>query len=306
VTSPVSEKNYLIVLAGPTASGKTATAVKLAQHFNTVVVSADSRQCYKEMKIGTAVPSSTELKAVKHYFIQNRSIHQAYDVATYEQDVLALLDKLFVQHRVVLLSGGSGLFIDAVCHGIDNIPETDEKVRTRVQNIYDTAGLAGLQQHLQRLDPKYYEIVDKRNPRRLQRALEVCLQTGKTFTFYRKRQTQARNFEVIWLALEVDRTELINRINMRVEQMMANGLLEEARKLYSFKHLNALQTVGYQEFFDYFDHRCSMEEAIENVKTNTRRYAKRQMTWFRKNKSYSWFKPTEIEAMIGKIENSML
>lgn len=295
----------MVVLAGPTASGKTAAAIKLAQHFNTVVFSADSRQCYKEMNIGTAVPSRAELKAIKHYFVQNRSVNEPYDVASYEEDVLALLDKLFVQHRVVLLSGGSGLFIDAVCHGIDNIPETSMDTRARVQNIYDTEGLAGLQKSLQQLDPGYYEIVDKSNPRRLQRALEVCLQTGKTFTFYRKRQTRARNFEVIWLALEVDRTELINRINLRVEQMMANGLLEEARKLHPLKHLNALKTVGYQELFDFFDRKCSMEEAVEYIKTNTRRYAKRQMTWFRKNKSYSWFKPTDTEGMLAKIENDM-
>jgi tRNA dimethylallyltransferase len=305
VTSLISEKKYLVVLAGPTASGKTAAAIELAQHFNTVVVSADSRQCYKEMNIGTAVPSRAELKAIKHYFVQNRSVNEPYDVASYEQDVLAWLDKLFVQHRVVLLSGGSGLFIDAVCHGIDNIPETSMDTRARVQNIYDTEGLAGLQKSLQQLDPGYYEIVDKHNPRRLQRALEVCLQTGKTFTYYRKRQTHARNFEVIWLALEVDRTELINRINLRVEQMMANGLLEEARKLHPLKHLNALKTVGYQELFDYFDRKCSMEEAVEDIKTNTRRYAKRQMTWFRKNKSYNWFKSTDIEGMLAKIENSM-
>lgn len=306
MTTPVQEKKYLIVLAGPTASGKTAAAIKLAQHFNTVVVSADSRQCYKEMHIGTAVPSQDELKAVKQYFIQNRSVHQTYDVATYEQDVLALLDQLFVEQRLVLLSGGSGLFIDAVCHGIDNIPETSEETRLKVQSIYDTNGLTGLQQHLQKLDPKYYDVVDKRNPRRLQRALEVCLQTGKTFSFYRKRQTRARNFEVVWLALEVDRTELINRINLRVEQMMANGLLEEARKLHPHKNLNALKTVGYQELFDYFDGKSSLEEGIEAIKVNTRRYAKRQMTWFRKNKAYTWFKPTDIEAMIDKIEKSML
>ncbi len=305
MTSPVQEKKYVIVLAGPTASGKTAAAIKLAQHFNTVVVSADSRQCYKEMHIGTAVPSQDELKAVKHYFIQNRSVHQTYDVATYEQDVLVLLDQLFVEQRLVLLSGGSGLFIDAVCHGIDNIPETSEETRLKVQSIYDTNGLTALQQHLQKLDPKYYDVVDKRNPRRLQRALEVCLQTGKTFSFYRKRQTRPRNFEVVWLALEVDRTELINRINLRVEHMMASGLLEEARKLHPLKNLNALKTVGYQELFDYFDGKSSLEESIEAIKVNTRRYAKRQMTWFRKNKSYTWFKPTDIDAMIGKVENSM-
>jgi tRNA dimethylallyltransferase len=305
VTSRIHEKKYVVVLAGPTASGKTSTAIQLAGHYNTVIVSADSRQCYKEMRIGTAVPSQAELKAVKHYFIQNRSVHQAFDVASYEQDVLALLDKLFVQHRVVLLSGGSGLFIDAVCHGIDNIPETSVDTRARVQNIYDIEGMAGLQKRLQQLDPGYYEVVDKHNPRRLQRALEVCLQTGKTFSFYRKRQTHTRNFEVIWLALEVNRTELINRINLRVEQMMANSLLEEARKLHPLKNLNALKTVGYQELFDYFDDKNSLEEAIEAIKVNTRRYAKRQMTWFRKNKSYNWFKPTDIEGMIAKIENSM-
>ncbi len=297
----MSEKKILVVLAGPTASGKTDAAIKIAQYFGTEIISADSRQFYKEMAIGTAVPSRAQLEAVPHHFIQNRSVHKPYDIASYEQEVLSLLKRKFQEHRLMVLTGGSGLYIDAICLGIDNMPEVSNEVRQRVQALYDREGIAGMQRTLQSLDPKYYAVVDRQNPRRLQRAIEVCYATGKAFSFFRKRQTQNRDFDVIWLALSVERIELINRINLRVERMMKEGLVEEARKLHPYKHLPALNTVGYKELFAYFDQQTDLEEAVEQIKVNTRQYAKRQMTWFRKNKGYQWFSPNSHDEMIGVV-----
>lgn len=295
----------LIVIGGPTASGKTEVAIEIAKAFQTEIISADSRQFYKEMKIGTAVPSQEELRLVKHHFIQHISIKDVYDVATYEQDVLKKLHKMFQNADQVVLTGGSGLFIDAVCHGLDNIPEVLPAVREKLGVIYEREGLAGLQALLQQLDPDYFKIVDQKNPRRLQRALEVCMQTGKPYSFYRKRIPEARPFDVIWIALERDRIELINRINARVEKMMAKGLLQEARKLYPYKHLNALNTVGYKELFVYFEGTGSLEQAVEQIKINTRQYAKRQMTWLRKNKQYHWFHPENKDEILQYIKASL-
>ncbi len=294
------------MLAGPTASGKTAAAIKIARHFNTEIISADSRQIYREMSIGTAVPSEDELRLVKHHFIHSISINQNYDVSSYEKSALELLDVLFKKHRLVLLTGGSGLFIDAVCHGLDNIPEISMEIRQKVQKQYVQGGIDSLQQVLSNLDPEYYQVVDKQNPRRLQRAIEVCFQTGKPFSFFRKRLAQPRDFETIWTALKLDRKELINRINLRVEKMMEDGLLAEASSLYQWKDLNALNTVGYKELFGYLDGQYDLEEAVDRVKLNTRRYAKRQMTWFRKNKTYKWFHPDELEALIAYAESRVL
>jgi tRNA dimethylallyltransferase len=290
-SKPQTASKKLIVIGGPTASGKTEVAIEIAKAFQTEIISADSRQFYKEMKIGTAVPSPEELRLVKHHFIQHISILDVYDVATYEQHVLKKLHQMFQNADQVVLTGGSGLFIDAVCYGLDNIPEVLPAVREKLGAIYEREGLAGLQAMLQQLDPEYFKIVDQKNPRRLQRALEVCLQTGKPYSFYRKRIPEARPFDVIWIALERDRMELINRINARVEKMMAQGLLQEARKLIPYKHLNAMNTVGYKELFAYFEGLVSIEQAVEQIKTNTRQYAKRQMTWLRKNKQYHWFHP---------------
>lgn len=294
------------MLAGPTASGKTAAAIKIARHFNTEIISADSRQIYREMSIGTAVPSEDELRLVKHHFIHSISINQNYDVSSYEKSALELLDVLFKKHRLVLLTGGSGLFIDAVCHGLDNIPEISMEIRQKVQKQYVQGGIDSLQQVLSNLDPEYYQVVDKQNPRRLQRAIEVCFQTGKPFSFFRKRLAQPRDFETIWTALKLDRKELINRINLRVEKMMEDGLLAEVSSLYQWKDLNALNTVGYKELFGYLDGQYDLEEAVDRVKLNTRRYAKRQMTWFRKNKTYKWFHPDELEALIAYAESRVL
>ena len=285
------KKNTLIVIAGPTASGKTAYSIKLAQSLNTVILSADSRQFYKEMSIGTAAPTEEELAQVKHYFVHHISIEDKYDVADYEMDALQLLEKLFQDHDTVIMTGGSGLFIDAVCNGIDEMPDIQPEIREKVQKLYDEGGLRALQDEAQHLDPEYFAIVDQQNPRRLQRALEICYQTGKTFTSFRQRKPAQRDFEIKKYALLWDRQELINRIDHRVDMMMEQGLLEEAKALYPKRHLNALNTMGYKELFSFFDGQCTLEEAIELIKIHTRQYAKRQMTWLRKDLGYQWITP---------------
>ena len=282
----------LIVIAGPTASGKTATAIEVAKALNTVIINADSRQFYKEMSIGTAVPTPKELQEVKHYFVQHISILDHYDVAAYEKDVMILLRKLFMVHDQVVLTGGSGLFIDAVCKGIDAMPDIDKAVRQKVEQLYRDGGLTALQQEVQRLDPEYWAIVDRKNPRRLQRALEVCYQTGKTFTSFRTSTSAKRDFDIVKYALLWDKQQLYNRINLRVEQMLSQGLVEEARKLYPYRKYNALNTVGYKELFEYFDGKTNLMEAIEQIKLNTRHYAKRQMTWLRRDQEYNWINPS--------------
>ena len=282
----------LIVIAGPTASGKTATAIQLAKQLNTVILSADSRQFYKEMSIGTAVPSLQELHEVKHYFIQHISILDDYDVADYERDAIKLLERLFMEHDQVVMTGGSGLFIDAVCNGIDVMPDISKETRQRVQTLYAEQGLTGLQVEVQRLDPEYWSIVDWKNPRRLQRALEVCYQTGQTFTSFRSRKTAKRDFDIVKYALLWDKQELYNRINRRVEVMLSQGLVDEARRLYPYRRRNALNTVGYKELFDYFDGKTNLMEAVEQIKLNTRHYAKRQMTWLRRDQEYRWINPS--------------
>lgn len=282
----------LIVIAGPTASGKTAAAIQLAKQLDTVIINADSRQFYKEMRIGTAAPSPQELHEVKHYFVHNISIFDDYDVATYEKQVMKLLPKLFAKHDQVVLTGGSGLFIDAVCNGIDAMPDISKETRERVIKLLEEQGLEGLQAEVQRLDPEYWVIVDQKNPRRLQRALEVCYQTGRTFTSFRVKKTAPRDFAIVKYALLWDKQELYNRINRRVEVMLSQGLIDEARELYPYRRFNALNTVGYKELFDYFDGKCTLEEAVEQIKLNTRHYAKRQMTWLRKDQEYIWIKPS--------------
>ena len=288
----------LIVIAGPTASGKTAFAIEMAKALSTVIISADSRQFYKEMSIGTAAPTEEELSQAKHYFIHHISIEDKYDVADYEHDVLQLLDELFVAHDVVIMTGGSGLFIDAVCNGIDNMPDTLPIIREKVKQLYDKSGLQALQDEVQRLDPEYFALVDKQNPRRLQRALEVCYQTGQPFSTFRKGDAVQRDFAIKKYALLWDRQHLIERIDQRVDLMMQQGLLEEAQALYSQRHLNSLNTVGYKELFAYLDGQCTLQEAIEQIKTHTRQYAKRQMTWLRKDTSYHWITPEDYEGVI--------
>ena len=297
------EGKHLIVLAGPTASGKTATAIKLAKAFDAEIISADSRQFYKELSIGTAAPTDEELAQVKHHFVHNLSIEDKYDVADYERDVLDFLKQYFKTKDVAIMTGGSGLFIDAVCNGLDEMPDISEEVRNRVSKMLETDGLEGLQKEVERVDNEYFQVVDKQNPRRLQRALEVYYQTGKPYSTFRQRNVAKRDFDIVKLAILWDRDKLIERINLRVDMMMRQGLLDEVKSVYPKRHLNSLNTVGYKELFDYLDGKCTLEQAVEQIKINTRQYAKRQMTWLRKNNDYQWFTIDEVDEII---ENLMI
>ena len=300
---------HLIVLAGPTASGKTATAIKLAMAFDAEIISADSRQFYKELSIGTAAPTAEELAQVKHHFVYNLSIEDKYDVADYEKDVLNYLKEYFKTKNVAVMTGGSGLFIDAVCNGLDEIPDISEEVRNRVTRMLEIDGLEALQKEVERVDPDYFQIVDRQNPRRLQRALEVFYQTGKPYSTFRRKNAAKRDFDIIKLAILWDRDKLIERINRRVDLMMEQGLLDEVKSVYPKRHLNSLNTVGYKELFDYLDGKCSLEQSVEQIKINTRQYAKRQMTWLRKNNDYQWFTIEESDeifnALLEKLNSTL-
>ena len=299
---PNSElKKTLIVIAGPTASGKTAFSIELAKALNTVVISADSRQFYKEMSIGTAAPTPKELLQVKHYFIHNISIEDKYDVADYEREVLQLLDELFKTHEYVVMTGGSGLFIDAVCNGIDEMPDVQPEIRKKVETMLKEDGINALSKELQQLDPEYFSIVDQQNPRRLQRALEVCYQTGRPFSSFRTATKAKRDFKIKKFALLWERQALIERIDRRVDMMLEQGLLEEAKALYPKHQLNALNTVGYKELFSYFDGDCTLAEAVNQIKIHTRQYAKRQMTWLRRDPSYKWVTPDEVDKIVNAL-----
>lgn len=278
----------LWVITGATAVGKTDYAIKVAQRHQTCIISADSRQFYKEMKIGTASPTLEELAAVPHYFVGNLSIHDYYNVSQFEEQVLLLLEKLFQKHDVVIMTGGSGFYIDAVCRGVDTMPDPDSEVRQRVMQLWEDEGVEALRAHLRLLDPEYCENADLANHKQMVRALEVCLQTGLPYSSFRTGSKKERPFSIVKQCLERPREELFNRINRRVDLMMEQGLLEEARRLYPHKHLNALNTVGYKELFDYFEGKLTLERAIEDIKTHTRRYAKRQMTWFKRDGEYEY------------------
>lgn len=302
-----TEKKYLIVVGGATASGKTGFAIRLAQHFRTEIVSCDSRQFYREMSIGTAKPTPEEMHQAPHHFIGHISIEQPYTAGDFETDALALLDRLFLQHQSVILCGGSGLFIKAVCEGLDQFPEVPETIITDLQHDFETNGLAALQEELAASDPEYYQEVDLQNPRRLLRALSVIRASGQAFSAFRTRKSKPRSFQPVYLQMNLPREALYDRINRRVDLMMAQGLEAEARNLYPKRHLPALQTVGYQELFDHFDGSISLEEAIELIKRNSRRYAKRQLTWFRRDGFWESFQSDELDealAFIGqKIES---
>jgi len=281
-------KKHLIVIVGPTAIGKTTFSIRLAQLLNTEIISADSRQFYKEMSIGTAKPSNEELSAVPHHLVGNISINQNYSAGKFEQDALSLIEEKFKVHNALVMVGGSGLYINAVCNGIDDIP-ADENIKNHLIEQHKKEGLEPLLNQLKQLDEAYYHVVDKSNPSRIIRALEVCLASRKTYSSFRENTKKQRPFNIIKIGLEATREIIYNNINQRVELMMQNGLLEEVKALYNFKHLNALQTVGYSELFDYLDQKISLEEAIEKIKQNTRNYAKRQLTWFKKNNDITWF-----------------
>lgn len=290
--------NTLIVIAGPTASGKTELAVAIAKFFHAEIISADSRQFYKEIPVGTAAPSKDLQQQVKHHFIGNLSISEEYNVSKYEQDVLKLLEKSFQNNAVMVMVGGSGMYIDAVCNGIDELPDADVQIRKNVQQLYEKSGLNGLHEKLQRLDPEYFSVVDLKNPARMMRAIEVCLQTGEKYSVLRKNKKKQRDFKIIKIALNVPRQELVERINQRSSLMISNGWIDEAKDVFQYKHLNSLNTVGYKELFNFIEGKWSLDYALEKIKTNTRRYAKRQMTWFRKDKEYTWFSPGDESGII--------
>ena len=293
---------HLIVLAGPTASGKTATAIKLAKAFDAEIISADSRQFYKELSIGTAAPTAEELAQVKHHFVHNLSIEDKYDVADYEKDVLSYLKQYFKTKDVAVMTGGSGLFIDAVCNGLDSIPDISDEIRAKVTKMLEEGGIEALQKEVEKVDNDYYQIVDKQNPRRLQRALEVYYQTGQPYSTFRQGNTAKRDFNIIKLAILWDRDKLIERINKRVDLMMEQGLLDEVKSVHPKRHLNSLNTVGYNELFDYLDGKCTLEQAVEQIKINTRQYAKRQMTWLRKRNDYQWFTAEQTDDMVAYVK----
>jgi tRNA dimethylallyltransferase len=296
-----SQKPVLIVISGPTAVGKTDTGIKLAKVLNSEIISADSRQFYKELQIGTAVPLHEEMQGIKHHFIGNLSIHDYYNVSKFEIEVLELLKQLFKKNEYAILLGGSGFYINAVCKGIDELPDADESVRDKLNFEFSKNGIEYLQNKLKRLDPEFYTIVDKSNHKRLMRAIEVCVTTGKTFSSLRVNKITLRDFDIIKIGLNRDRPELFDRINNRVDIMINNGLVEEARSLFPFRKLNALNTVGYKELFEYFENKVSLEQTITNIKTNTRRYAKRQLTWFKKDESIKWFHPDDIGKIVQVI-----
>jgi tRNA dimethylallyltransferase len=303
----MTDKKTLYIVVGPTAVGKTRFAIQLAQQLKTEILSADSRQFYKEMRIGTAVPSSEELAAVPHHFIQHISVREDYNVHRFEQDALQKIEVLFKSFDTLVMVGGSGLYLNAVAYGIDDLPDPSEETRNMLEKLQQERGLDGLRDLLREKDPEFYKTVDIHNPNRMKRALEVCLTTGKTYSSQRKGQSKERDFQIQWIGLLQDREKLNERINLRVDLMLREGLLEEVKELYPLKDLNALNTVGYREFFSWLDGEETYEWAVAKVKTNSRRYAKRQMTWFRKNKEIHWLDvedQDEIEAFIAKAVSS--
>ena len=273
----------------------------IAQHFGIPVINADSRQIYKELKIGTASPTIEQMRRVPHYFVGSLSLHDYYSASLFEQQVLEILQREFEHSDYALLTGGSMMYIDAVCNGIDDIPTVDDETRETLKRRLADEGLEALVEELRQLDPEYYEIVDKQNPRRVVHGLEICLMTGKTYTSFRKREKKERPFRIVKIGLNRDREELYNRINQRVDQMMTDGLLDEAQRLYPMRHMNALNTVGYKEMFAYIDGTWTLEEAVERIKGNTRRYARKQLTWYKKDEQIRWFHPDEIEQIYSYI-----
>jgi len=302
----IQNKPTLVIITGPTAVGKTEVCVKIAQHFNTEIISADSRQFYKELAIGTAKPSPKEMDGVKHHFIDSHSIEENYDVNKFEKDALFILDDLFKIHQFVILTGGSGLYIDILCNGFDDaVPGSNQEIRAEISTLFQKYGIEILQEKLKQLDLAYYKEVDLNNYNRLERAIEVCLLTGQKFSDVRQGNKQQRPFNILKIGLNRDRPELFDRINLRVDLMLENGLLDEVKSVLNYKSENALRTVGYSEVFDFLDKKINLEDATEKIKVNTRRYAKRQLGWFNKSGEYKWFHPNEIESIKLHILNSI-
>ncbi len=301
----MAHAKYLIVIGGPTASGKTAFAVQVAQHFQTEIISCDSRQFYQEMNIGTAKPTTTEMQGIRHHFIGHRSITANYSVGDFEKEASELLQNLFQQYNVLVAVGGSGLYIKALCEGLDAFPDISQEIRQRVRQLYAEQGLEGLQQAVQIADPVYFTQVDQQNPHRLIRALEVSWGSGQPFSYYRKNVIKNRFFTPIYIEINLPRDVLYDRINKRVDAMMAAGLLEEVKNLYPQRELNALQTVGYQELFSFLEGAMTLEEAVDKIKQNSRNYAKRQLTWWRRDGFWQQFAPDQVEAAIHWIHLKM-
>lgn len=295
--------NTLIVVTGPTAVGKTALTIEIAKHYGIPIINADSRQIYQELKIGTASPTAEQMQQVKHYFVGTKSITDYYNASMYEQEVVQLLKKLFVDSPVQLLSGGSMMYIDAVCNGIDDIPTVRDDIRNEMKRRYQEEGLDALCEDLRRLDPEHYEVVDRQNHRRVIHALEICYQTGKTYTSFRTQKRKERPFQIVKIGLTRDRQELYDRINQRVDTMMSEGLLDEVRSVSAYRSTNALNTVGYKELFDYIDGRWPLEEAVERIKGNTRRYARKQLTWYKRDEQVTWFHPDQQDKILKFISH---
>lgn len=295
-------KHYLIVITGPTGVGKTQVSTDIASEYRAPVISADSRQFYKEMNIGTAVPAPEELEKARHYFIGSLSIHDYYNASMFEEESLNLIEKLFKKTNMVLMAGGSGLYINAVCRGIDDLPTVDSGLRKDLAEEYQLKGINWLRQQLKMRDPDHYEIVDLKNPNRMLKALEINLMTGKPYSSFLTREKKERNFNIVKIGLNIKRKYLYEKINSRVDQMIKQGLPEEAKRLYRFRHLNALNSVGYKELFDYIEGETSLERAIELIKRNSRRYAKRQLTWLAKDREIKWFHPDDLQGIKEFIE----
>ncbi len=293
----------LVILLGPTGVGKTALSLRLANKLDTEIISCDSRQIFREMSIGTAVPEEHVLLQIRHHLVHSHSIFDQYNAARFETDVLNLLDPLFKLHPYVVMTGGSMLYINAVCQGIDELPDVDPELRATLTGRLKSFGIQHMRAELKLLDPDYYHEVDLHNPVRILHALEICYTTGKTFSSQRTKTIKKRNFNVLKIGLNLDRTELYDRINRRVDEMMLAGLEQEARQLHRHSHLNTLNTVGYREMFDYFDQKCTLEEAVEKIKANSRKYARKQLTWFRKDEEIHWFHPSQEAEIMQLIMN---
>lgn len=296
--------NTLIVIAGPTATGKSDLAIAIARLYNTEIISADSRQIYRELRIGTAIPSAKELNLIKHYFIQTHSIYDYYNASMFEQDVSALLSHLFRSHKLVVMVGGSGLYIHAVCHGIDDLPEIDKQIRHSLQELFEKEGIEPLRMLLKKNDPQYYAKADLKNPKRILKALEICMMTGRPYSTFLSYQSKKREYNICKIGLDMERQMLYRRIDTRVEEMMKKGLLNEVESLYPIykeKKLPSLNTVGYRELFYYVEGKCKLQEAVQKIKNNTHKYARKQLTWFRKDKDIQWFNPMHREDIIQHI-----
>lgn len=299
------DKKFLVVLTGPTGIGKTSVGIAIAKYFNTEIVSSDSRQIFKELSIGTAVPKKCELQQAKHHFIHSHSLIEDYNASKYEHEALKKIVELFIEKNTLVMVGGSMLYIDAVCNGIDEIPDADPEIRNNLNQQLKSDGIESLRIQLKKLDPAYYREVDLKNPARIIHALEICLTTGKTYSSFRKNTKKKRPFTSIKIGLNCDRETLHQRINKRVDEMIEDGLEQEARRVYPLRHLRSLNTVGYKEWFTYFDGEIPKEKAIELIKRNSRRYARKQLTWFRRDKEIKWFEPKQTEEIIHFIKKIM-